>query len=94
MAEYAHKALPGLQLFLAQRAREVFNHQQPMREAAFAERSSAHAPTAGAAGERAVDHLRGSAAEIFVEAEVGRAAAEELDGGGLQKILTGTIDQA
>ena len=56
--QHAHQPLPGLQFFFAQRPREVGDHQQLMRQAAFAERAARNAPAARCCREGALDRLR------------------------------------
>ena len=47
VAEHAHQSLPGLQFFFAQGARQVGDHQQLVRQAAFAKLAARNAPAAG-----------------------------------------------
>ena len=49
MAQHAHQPLPGVQFFFAQGARDIGQHQQLVRLAAFAEVAAADAPQAGSA---------------------------------------------
>jgi len=81
VANDAHEALPGLPLFLAQRAAQVRDHEQLVRPAAVAKAAPANLPTPRTAGKRVRgDSARGSVEQAF-EAELASGAALELFGG-------------
>ncbi len=52
MTEHADKALPGAPLFFAQRATQIGQHQQLVRQPVFAKGASPYSPATGTAGER------------------------------------------
>ena len=95
MAEHAHEALPGLELFFAEGLAEVGDDDEGVRQSAFAKGGTAHAPAAGGvAGQTGGEQARGLAFEQFAEAEIGGGFAKEAFGRLFEQALRGAVGEA
>ena len=94
MAEHANEALPGLALFIAQRAAQIRDDEQLVREPCFAKISAMNFPAAGFSGKRDLLDARRVAGEAFGKAELARVSSEKALFRLIQNALAGAIHEA
>ncbi len=93
MAEDAHQPPRGLALLVAQRAREVGEHEQLVRPPALAERAAPQLPAPAAAGKVGVQHPRRLAVQALGEPQLLGAPPHQPLGRVGQQPLAGAVHQ-
>src|SRR5207247_1865775 len=94
VAEHADEPLPGAALFFAQGATEIGEHEQFVRQTAFAKCAAANAPSARAAGKTQ------SKRSVFIrfktdrETEIAGASSQQFVNRLAEQMFPSTIDQA
>src|SRR5690606_25250826 len=94
VAEYADQTLPGMPLLLTERAAEVGQDEEPVRQPALPELACPRLPTTGLVRERRLEGPRALAAvqRIAQPEVVGREAEEPLRGPG-EETLARTVEE-
>ncbi len=91
VAQHLHQALPCLTLLLAQRAGEVGEDHQVVREAAFPEHAASQFPAAALAGEGVLHEPRRFALEALLQSQVARRLPDQLLGRPPQQSRPATV---
>ena len=94
VAEDANQALPGLALFVAQRAAQIGEHEQLVRQAAFAKTAATHFPTAGFARKSDLLDARGLAVRHSARPSSPAFRAEQMFLGLIENAFAGAIHEA
>jgi hypothetical protein len=77
VTQHADEALPGLALLVAQRAREVGEHEEAVRDAVLPEHPAADLEAAGTAGEGQLQDLPRPGVQRPLQPQLARGAAEQ-----------------
>src|SRR5712672_1336039 len=94
MPHYPNQPLPSLPLLVAQRAAQIAQHYQMMRQARLPKQSAPHSPAPGAARKRKLHRAYGITFQRSTQAKFGGGKSQQALYGARQQALPGAIHEA